>query len=321
MLFFAALFTLVPLSVCAAALSKRSINGPVITANFPDPAILTVDGTYYVFSTTGAGKHVPVQTSTDFVNWTPLPDALPTVGNWSTGHNVWAPDVIQLGTNSFLMYYSAEANSNPVKHCVSAATSSSPAGPYTPIADVLACPISAGGAIDPAAFLDTDGSLYLAWKVDGNSIGHGGNCGNSVAPIVPTPIIIQKMTSNGTAFAAGSSATQILDRSDADGPLVEAPSLVEKDGTYFLFFSSNCYSGSLYDVSYATASSVLGPYTKSATPLLKTGSPYAQLFSPGGLDISRDGTRAVFHADFNKTAHVRQMYTAAVNISDKTVTI
>ncbi|VDC05883.1 unnamed protein product [Peniophora sp. CBMAI 1063] len=321
MLSFTALLALVPLSVSAAALSKRSIDGPVITANFPDPAILTVNGTYFVFSTTSAGKHVPVQTSTDFVNWKPLADALPTVGAWSNGHNVWAPDVIQLGTDSFLMYYAAETASSPNKHCVSAATSSSPAGPYTPIADVLACPVSAGGAIDPAAFIDTDGSLYLAWKVDGNSVGHGGNCGNSVAPIVPTPIMIQKMTPNGTAFAAGSSAKQILDRSDADGPLVEAPSLVEKDGTYVLFFSSNCYSGSLYDVSYATAPSVLGPYTKSATPLLKTGSPYAQLYAPGGLDINRAGTQAVFHADFNKTASVRQMYTAAVTISGTTVTI
>ncbi|VDB87791.1 unnamed protein product [Peniophora sp. CBMAI 1063] len=318
---FAALLALVPLSVSAATLNKRSINGPVITDNFPDPAILTVDGTYYVFSTNSGGKNVPVQTSTDFVNWTPLADALPTVGAWSTGVNIWAPDVIQLGTNSFLMYYSAEVASNPGTHCVSAATSSSPAGPYTPISSVLACPISDGGAIDPVAFIDTDGSLYLAWKVDGNNIGHGGNCNNGVAPIVPTPIMIQKMTADGTAFAAGSSKTQILDRGDADGPLIEAPSLVEKDGTYFLFFSSNCYSGSLYDVSYATASSVLGPYTKSSAPLLITGSPYAQLYSPGGLDINRAGTQAVFHADLDQSASVRQMYTAAVTISGTTVTI
>lgn len=94
---FAALLALVPIFVNAATLSKRSINGPVITANFPDPAILTVGGTYYAFSTNSGGQNVPVQTSTDLVNWTPLADALPTVGAWSTGANVWAPDVIQLG--------------------------------------------------------------------------------------------------------------------------------------------------------------------------------------------------------------------------------
>lgn len=180
---------------------------------------------------------------------------------------------------------------------------------------------SAGGAIDPAAFVDTDGSLYLVWKVDGNNIGHGGNCNNGVDPIVPTPIMIQQLTADGTAFAAGSSATQVLDRGDADGPLIEAPSLVKKDGTYVLFFSSNCYSGSLYDVSYATASSVLGPYTKSSAALLVTGSPYSQLYSPGGLDIDPAGTLAVFHADLGTTADTRQMYTASLTISGTTVTI
>lgn len=106
MLSFAALLALIPLSVSAVTLPKRSVNGPAITANFPDPAMLTVNGVYYVFSTNSGGKNVPVQTSTDFVNWSPLADALPTVGAWSTGANIWAPDVIQLGKLYHLVNYS-----------------------------------------------------------------------------------------------------------------------------------------------------------------------------------------------------------------------
>lgn len=83
-------------------------------------------------------------------------------------------------------------------------------------------------------------------------------------------------------------AVQILDRSDADGPLIEAPSLTHVADSsavggylYILFFSSNCYSGSLYDSSYATSvNGVGGPYTKSSAPLLVTGNP-AGLYSPG----------------------------------------
>lgn len=121
---------------------------------------------------------------------------------------------------------------------------------------------SAGGAIDPAGFHDSNGDFYLVWKVDGNNIGHGGSCNNGVAPIVytfasprrsftiltlallqvPTPIMIQQLTADGTAFAAGSTATEILDRDTDDGPLIEAPSLVRSsEGIYFLSFSSNCY--------------------------------------------------------------------------------
>lgn len=33
---------------------------------------------------------------------------------------------------------------------------------------------SQGGAIDPAGFVESDGSHYVVYKIDGNSIGHGG---------------------------------------------------------------------------------------------------------------------------------------------------
>ena len=78
---------------------------------------------------------------------------------------------------------------------------------------------------------------------------------------------------------------EILDRGKADGPLIEAPNLVYEDNRYLLFFSSNCYSTPLYDISYATADSIKGPYTKSAAPLLVTGN--FSLTSPGGA--SSDG--------------------------------
>lgn len=83
-----------------APLTKRSINGPVISVNFPDPAIIQdpVDNSWYAFSTNSAGKNVPVAHSTDFNTWTVIDgyDAVPQVGQWSTGAAVWAPDVVQL---------------------------------------------------------------------------------------------------------------------------------------------------------------------------------------------------------------------------------
>jgi beta-xylosidase len=89
----------------ARALGKRSINGPVISSNFPDPSVTNVDGTWYAFSTNSDGKHIPTASSTDFVNWVvSSDDALPTIGAWSTGVNVWAPDVIQLVTFINLFY-------------------------------------------------------------------------------------------------------------------------------------------------------------------------------------------------------------------------
>jgi hypothetical protein len=132
-----------------------------------------------------------------------------------------------------------------------------------PITGSFACPTEQGGAIDADGFLDPEtGYRYVAYKVDGDGIGHGGNCNNGVAPIIPTPIMLQRVEQDGYSLVG--TAVQIPHRSDADGPLVEAPSLVRSaDGVYVLSFSSNCYSGSLYDLSYATAQHVDGPYTKS----------------------------------------------------------
>jgi hypothetical protein len=60
---------------------------------------------------------------------------------------------------------------------------------------------------------------------------------------------------------------------------------------YFLFFSSNCFNTNLYDISYATASSVKGPYTKASTPFKVTGD--NGLTAPGGLSALPDGSLAV----------------------------
>ncbi|KAF5389062.1 hypothetical protein D9757_004999 [Collybiopsis confluens] len=278
-------------------MEKRSVAGPVFSQNFPDPSFIFTDQ-YYAFSTTSGGLNVPVATSPDFHSWSYLShDALPTVGAWTVKNTIWAPDVVAV-SGGFVLFYAGQSAANPGFHCVGVATSKTVEGPYTAQAQPL-----------------------VFWKVDGNNIGHGGNCNNGVAPIVSTPIMIQKLTADGTAFASGSVATQILDRDDIDGPLVEAPSLTRSaEGIYFLTFSSNCYSSSLYDVSYATASHILGPYTKQPW-LMITGNPYSQLFAPGGADISPDGTKMVFHADLGTNANTRQMYTANIAFSGTTITI
>ncbi len=279
-----------------------SVVGPHISSNFPDPAIIVVDGLSYAFATNNkqpAPSHINIQvaTSTDNQTWTLIDghDALPNLGAWETGAGVWAPDVIQLDDGTFVLYYADNVVYSPAHHCVGAATSQTIMGPYTPLATPFACPdVNAlGGAIDPDGFFDeATGKRYVVYKVDGNSIGHGGLCSNTVEPIVPTPLMLQEVAADGITPIGG--AVQILDRDDLDGPLIEAPSLHRSDeGVYFLFFSSNCFTTPKYDVSYATASNIYGPYTKSARPLLVTSD--ADLTGPGGMDIVRGGDFIVFH--------------------------
>lgn len=320
-----------------------SIDGPVMQNNFPDPCIIYHDGISYAFATNNRGVgdqliHIQMATSTDNATWSLLEheDALPTMAPWETGDKVWAPDVVQLDDGSFVMYYTDALVSAPLHHCVGAATSKTITGPYTPLETPLACPdpTTLGGAIDPDGFWDpSTGKRYVTYKVDGNSIGHGGLCMNSVAPIVPTPIMLQEVGPDGITLIG--EARQILDRDELDGPLIEAPSLHRSDeGIYFLFFSSNCFTTPMYDTSYATATNIWGPYTKSRRPLFVTGDG-PDLIGPGGTDIIKGGNTIVFHghltaencrfpADSRMFTHhtlIRGMYSAWATFSDTTVSL
>ena len=94
----AALLSLFCAPSVAVPLSKRSIAGPVFPNNFPDPSIIEVSAGWVAFATNNGRQHVPYAYSDDFNSWTLADgwDALPEVGAWSNGKNVWAPDVFEL---------------------------------------------------------------------------------------------------------------------------------------------------------------------------------------------------------------------------------
>lgn len=76
--------------------------------------------------------------------------------------------------------------------------------------------------------------------------------------------MLQKLAADGVTPV--NNPIELLDRGDADGPLIEAPNLLLYGGAYFSFFSSNRFSTTLHDISYVTASSVKGLFTKPPAP-------------------------------------------------------
>ncbi|CAD6571184.1 MAG: hypothetical protein ASARMPREDX12_006496 [Alectoria sarmentosa] len=313
------LLSITPFSSQAPVAKRAYSNGPVITSDFADPAFINVGGTYYAFATTNGAQNIQIATSPDFDTWTVTgDDALRSIPSWSTGET-WAPDVIQIADGSFVLYFAAASSTNTNMHCVGTATSLTVEGPYTASDTAFACPLDQGGAIDPAGFTDSDGSLYVVYKVDGNSLGGGGTCGNGDGAY-STPIMLQGVEADGITMTG--TATQILDRGTSDGPLIEAPSLVLVSGTYYLFFSSNCYNGPEYDTSYATASAVGGPYTKASSPLLVSGGDGGALNSPGSATVGSAGAQMVFHSDsVAGDSALRQMWTAGISIGGGVVGI
>lgn len=290
--------------------------------------------------------NIALATSSDFVDWILLnytSDPLARLGEWvksdgldvgarsfrhgtlgsdlifrnTTAVNPWAPDILQRPSDGkFVIYYSATA-ANAAFHCVGAAVASEPFGPYEPLPFPFACPLDQGGAIDAAPIVDSDGAIYVAYKIDGNALGSGGDCSNGVPPLKDTPIMLQKVDIDGTTPIG--SPVKILDRSDefGDGPLVEAPSLILSDeGIYFLFFSSGCTRTDHYDIKYATASDITGPYVRATEPLLKTGD--WGLLAPGSMSLRKDGEkwRMAFHARvFTDFGGIRATYLADIVLS------
>ena len=186
-----------------------------VDKNFPDPSILFYNHTWYAYASNNAAgifrptraafmnrfgvSHVQLAISNDFIRWElQETDPLPRTGDWVAQGlkfayklgpsipraGVWAPSVIQRPRDKkYVLYYSATSNVPTIKpygrptHCVGAALADSPMGPFDASEEPLACPFAKGGAIDPYGFVDKDGSIHVAYKIDGNSIGHGGLCG------------------------------------------------------------------------------------------------------------------------------------------------
>jgi beta-xylosidase len=216
---------------------------------------------------------------------------------------------------NWVLYYTNPPHWAPAHHCIGAALATHVPGPYVPTSsEPFICDLSQGGAIDPAAFRDEDGSYWLVYKVDGNSLGSGGACKNGIPPIKKTPIMLQRLGDDLVSLV-GKPVQLITNDHPEDGPDVEAPSLVKKNGVYYLFYSSNCFTSPEYDVAYATATSIKGPYTRKGA-LLKTGD--LGLVAPGGAGVDLDAEHVVFHANCPQG---RCMYTGMLTLNGKEASI
>jgi Glycosyl hydrolases family 43 len=245
--------------------------------DFPDPFVLRVSDTYYVYSTNTAGFHVPVLTTGGLTGGGSRHDALPTLPAWSSGDEVWAPAALQRGS-VFVLYYATRPKG--VDHlCISAAIGAKPAGPFVDRSPgPMVCP--PGGAIDPSPFIDASGQAYLLWKNDG-----------------PTASIAAETLDPTGLKLVGSPTVLLTSDQPWEDHVVEAPSMVRDANRYYLFYSGGHWNTDSYAIGYAVCGSPLGPCTKPlAQPWL--GSNFTAQ-GPGGQEFFTDpggGQWMVLHA-------------------------
>ncbi|WP_203861961.1 family 43 glycosylhydrolase [Plantactinospora mayteni] len=260
-----------------------TFTNPVYAGDAPDPQAFRVGDTWYLVHTNAGGRNVPVLTSPDLVTWTPAGDALPALPAWADPGRTWAPEVIALAADRYVMYPTV-ADRASGRQCVAVAVASRPAGPYTGHGTgPLICQADLGGSIDASPFRDTDGSLYLLWKNDGNAIG------------VDTWLWAQRLSADGLSLT-GEPVRLLKQTEPWEGRVVEGPFLWRQDGRLYLFYAANAYDRAEYAEGYAVCETPLGPCVKAAeNPILRSGDGAS---GPGHASVvEHDGrTWLLYHA-------------------------
>jgi beta-xylosidase len=160
--------------------------------------------------------------------------------------------------------------------CIGDAISTKLAGPYISAAVPFICQNTMGGSIDPRTFVDADGTTYLLWKSDENSI--AGSTAN-------TSVFSQRLSPDGLSLVG--QPVRIFGPDEAwQGHIVEAPDLVLVRGSYDLFYSGGWFNQPGYAVGVAPCAGPLGPcIDTSTTPLLSSN---AQGDGPGEESVFTD---------------------------------
>jgi beta-xylosidase len=248
---------------------------PVLEANFADPFLLEVDGTYYGYATGNLTWNIQVTRSEDLVTWAPTKEALPKLPLWQPVSKglTWAPEVIRTDAGYVMHYTTRDVQAG--KQCLSVATAETPEGPFTDTSEEpLVCQLDLGGSIDSSPFRDEDGSLWLVWKNDGNC------CGKHTHFYV-APLDESGRTLTGEAVDVGLDNDRPWERN-----LIEAPQIIRHEDTYYLFYSANDYGSPNYAVGYATSDDIEGPYVDAEeNPILETAGEAA---GPGHQTIVED---------------------------------
>eukprot|EP00037_Helgoeca_nana_P021499 m.217033 g.217033 ORF g.217033 m.217033 type:complete len:530 (-) comp25667_c0_seq2:96-1685(-) len=236
-----------------------TFTNPVIGVDAPDPGVQFLGGQWVMASTGGGpnGTALPIRMSSDMIHWKLVgavfsPTTMPV---WSDNSTFWAPEIHEIPKASpprYNVYFTSKTREGVL--AVGVASSASPTGPFAATQTPLV--FDAIGAID-ASFYSENGSHYVVWKTDGNSAGQ------------PCRIRVQELTADGMALAPATKYTELITNDLAwEGGVVEAPWVVKRDSTYYLFYSGEGYADSQYCVGVARSKTLLGPYTKSSAPVM-----------------------------------------------------
>jgi hypothetical protein len=183
------------------------------------------------------------------------------------GRQLWAPDAAY-ANGQYYLYFPAKDKQDVFR--IGVATSTSPSGPFQPEPQ----PIAGSYSIDPAVFVDDDGTAYMyfggiwggqlqRWSTgtyDAN--GSKTDLKQDEAPAISPRVA--RMQKNMLGFDEPVKEITLLDQvgnpllgNDHDRRFFEASWMHKYNGTYYFSYST----GDTHFICYATGSSPYGPFT------------------------------------------------------------
>jgi arabinan endo-1,5-alpha-L-arabinosidase len=245
-----------------------------------DPTLINENGTWWEFQT-GAGIYGKVSHNGG-LQWDPLPSVLPNGLSWwrqyvpnQVGIDVWAPDVKVYNGRTY-MYYSVSTFGSRISLIGLISASSIAAGDWRDDGLVIRTTDSDNyNAIDPDLAIDANGQPWLSFGSWNSGI---------------------KLTRLGSNMKPTGTLFSIASR----GGGIEAPTIILRNGWYYLFVSTGtCCQGvnSTYQIRYGRSSSITGPYVdRSGVSMMNGGGSLLDAGNerwrgPGGQDIA--GTNVI----------------------------
>lgn len=207
-----------------------------------DPTIFKHNGTYYAYGTNGANANagIPVFTSKDMVNWVDKGFALHRGDAFGT-QGFWAPQVFQYRKKFYMAYTANES--------IAIAVSDNPAGPFRQtMKQSLPSDLK---QIDPFVLFD-EGKIYLYHvRLDSGNRIFVAQLKDDLSATVP-----------GTLKECIHAEGGWENTANASWPVSEGPTVLKRNGKYYLFYSCNDFRNIDYAVGVAVSDHPTGPFRR-----------------------------------------------------------
>lgn len=245
---------------------------PVVPDAGGDPFCLRYQGTYYLYRPVPEQQKVVVNTSADLVHWSATADM-----DFRPGTRIWAPEVHQIGAALYIFYAVPNPGGGAAGRDIRVCRLASPtqAGANQPVTLVGAA--SSAINIDPTVY-QAGGTAYLVWK-------------SRPAGTSGSDLNLQPLASADPTRLAGRPQKLLTNQQHPGNK--EHPTLLSQPydngrrTRYFLLFSSGQGNEANYNLEYATANSLAGPFASRG--VLVGQHPAQGIFGVGASSVVRDG--------------------------------